>query len=198
MGQQVNKAIEQNESKSQEMKTSQGFRQTFIVPREASKAAEPTKTALDDPSAREQDETALGVRQLDDFELNAKLSRVLQGLLTGVSLVDKSNLHCLARGFLDLARELLNLLAVLFVGGRDTQSQQMAQGVDRHVNLAAFLALGPIIPGPRATFGAGLQRPAVEIAAEGRAFLPSASLNISLKSCTIASNTPALSQRWPC
>ena len=52
--------------------------------------------------------------------------------------------------------------ALLLVGRRDIDRQQLAQRIDRQVHLAAFLALMPIVPGPRTAFGAGLQRASVE------------------------------------
>lgn len=41
-------------------------------------------------------------------------------------------------------------------------SQEVTEGVDRQVQLGAFLALGAIIAGPGATLGRGAQRAAVE------------------------------------
>jgi hypothetical protein len=73
----LNKTIEQNESKSQEMKTGQGFRQAFIVAGQAAEAVEPAKTALDDPAAREQNEATFGIWQFDDFKLNAVLGKLV-------------------------------------------------------------------------------------------------------------------------
>jgi hypothetical protein len=186
------------------MKTGQGLREAFIVTRQAAKAAQPAETAFDDPATREQDKATFGIRQLDDFKLNAMLCGVLHGLVARVALVDKGDLYCFASDFLDFARQVFNLFPVLFVGGSHAQRQQMTQRVNRHVNLAAFLALGPIISGSRSAFWAGLQRSTVEDRAVGRAFRPSASLNpvtgvnTSRRSCTMASNTPALSQHCPC
>ncbi len=109
----------------QDKSESQGFRQAFIVTGEASEAAEPAKTALDDPTLREQDEATFGIGQFDDFKLNAKLSSVLHGLVAGVPLVDKGNLNVFTSHFLNLTGQLLNLLAVLLIGGGDAQHQQI-------------------------------------------------------------------------
>lgn len=65
MSKKVHKTIEQDESESQEMKASQGFRQAFIVTRQAAKAAQPAEAAFNYPATREQDKATFGIRQLD-------------------------------------------------------------------------------------------------------------------------------------
>lgn len=57
------------------------------------------------------------------------LCGILHGLVTRIALVVKGNLHSFAGDFLDFARQLFNLFPVLFVGGGDTQRQQMAQAL---------------------------------------------------------------------
>jgi hypothetical protein len=52
--------------------------------------------------------------------------------------------------------------AVLLVGRADVQREQVAQGVDRQMDLVALLALGSIVARSGATLGRASQRAAVQ------------------------------------
>jgi hypothetical protein len=52
------------------------------------------------------------------------------------------------------------------------QRQQVAQRVNRQVQLGALLALGAVIPGPLAALGCGTQRPAVQDGCTGLRLSP--------------------------
>jgi len=52
-----------------------GFYQPFIVPHQAAEAGLPGERSLDDPATRQQDETMLGLRQLDHVQFDAFVRR---------------------------------------------------------------------------------------------------------------------------
>ena len=58
---------------------------------------------------------------------------------------------------LNRLRQMPNLATILLVSRRHQQSQQMSQGVYRHVCLSAFTPLGTIVTSMIAAFRAGLQ-----------------------------------------
>ena len=57
---------------------------------------------------------------------------------------------------------MCDLGAVIGVGRRDVQGQEMAERVHRHVQFRALLALGPVVAGPLTALGRRPQRSAVE------------------------------------
>jgi hypothetical protein len=57
----MDKAMQHNHGKSQEMQPFQGLREPFVVSHEASKAAHPGKTTLHHPRTGQQDKAALGI-----------------------------------------------------------------------------------------------------------------------------------------
>jgi hypothetical protein len=100
-------------------------------------------------------------------------------------------LHFLGQG--------IDLAPLLLVGRRDAESQQMAQGIDSQMDFGAAPAFGTVIARSRAAFGRRWQGPAVENCRRGlRPVRPWASRNTARRSCTMVSNTPAVSQRWLC
>jgi len=68
----------------------------------------------------------------------------------GVSLIHEGQLHRLTRHVLHFLGQRTHLRAFLLVGRRDLGCQQITQRIDRHVHLAALLALVPAVtcPGP--------------------------------------------------
>jgi hypothetical protein len=91
------------------------------------------------------------------------LRRVICGrLIAGVALLDKRDLDCFARCFLNLLGQFSNLRPILLIGWCDQQRQQLAQRVDRQLDFAATPSFVAVIAGARSTLGRGLQRAAVE------------------------------------
>ena len=125
----------------------------LVVLDEASEADRPGEGALDHPGSRQQDEAALGLRQSDDLQCDAVLARSLSRPLPGVALIDIGEVDVIAGGGLDRLGELPDLGAVVGLGGRDVQRQEVAERVDSQVDLRAFLALGAIVFGPLAALG---------------------------------------------
>jgi hypothetical protein len=69
--------------------------------------------------------------------------RILSRLLTGVALIGKGDLDRGPRDVLHLGRHLCHLRPLLLTGSGHMQGQQIAQGIDRHMDLAAALAFPP-------------------------------------------------------
>jgi hypothetical protein len=84
------------------------------------------------------------------------------GLLPGVALIDIGKGYSLARRLLDCFGEAADLGAVIDIGGGDMERQQMAERIDRQMQLGAALALGTVIAGARAAFRSRAQGPAVK------------------------------------
>src|SRR5262245_42296919 len=137
MSHKLDKAFQHENGKGQEMQASQGFRQPFVVASQSAAASSPGKAALNDPTAGQQDKAQLGFWELDDFQLNAMLGRILGWLVAGVALVDKSQFYRLTGEGLNLLGQLLNLGTLWLIGWRDKQGQQMTQRVNGHMRLAA-------------------------------------------------------------
>src|SRR5688572_4524581 len=123
---------------SQEMQTSQSFRQTLIIANEATETSHPAEAAFNNPAAREKDKALFRLRQLDDDQANAMLLSLLSRQITRIGLVDKSDLDMVASGRLNLLSQLSHLSTVLVIGGGHVQGQQMPQRINRHMGLAAF------------------------------------------------------------
>jgi hypothetical protein len=93
---------------------------------------------------------------------HAVAGRGLMGVWTGIALVDKDDLDGVAGHLLDLLSQVSHLSPLLFIGRGDMQSQQVAQGINRHVNFTALFAFMAVIAGATATFRGRLQRPAIQ------------------------------------
>jgi hypothetical protein len=78
------------------MKACQGCRQSFTVPGQATEARGPGKTALHHSPARQQHEAVLGLREFHDFQVNAMRRGGLGGVVSGISLVNKSDVDRLS------------------------------------------------------------------------------------------------------
>lgn len=113
------------------MKPFQNVGQPFLITGQPPEAAQPAKVAFDHPPARQQHKAPLDVGQLDDLQRDAVVGCRLLGGLAGRRL--------------DSRRQLGDLRPVLGVGGRDVQCQQLAQRIDRQMDLAALAPLSGIL-----------------------------------------------------
>src|SRR5262245_3111482 len=127
------------------MQSTQCFRQSFIITRQAAEACYPTYAALYYPTPGQQDEAFLRRRQLDYFQTNTVCGGSLSGVFTRVALIYISYLDRCASYFLYLGAEFGNLCTVLFIRCRDVQGQQVAERVYRQVHFAAFATFGTIV-----------------------------------------------------
>src|SRR3954470_5992121 len=99
-------------------------------------------TADHDPTAWEQHEAPLGLWQLHHLQLDAVLAGCRGWLLAGVALIDEGDLYALAGRRLYGLGQPADLSTIIGIGGRDVQRQEVAEGIHRHVQLRALLALG--------------------------------------------------------
>ncbi len=80
---------------------------------------------------------------LDDDEVDAVPLGLGLGILARVALANIGDLDALAGGRLHGGGEALDLGAVLCVGRRDVQRQEMPQRIDRGMELRSLLAPSP-------------------------------------------------------
>ena len=114
------------------------------------------------PAPWQEHEAALGLGQLDDLQSDAVGHGVLGRGVARVPLIHKRHLHGGTGCLLHRRRQRGNLGAVLVIGRGDVQRQQMAEGIDRQMHLAALAPLGSVIPGPCSALRGRLQRLAVK------------------------------------
>lgn len=144
------------------MEVCEGLGASFVVFDEPSEAGRPGEGSLDDPSSWQQNESALGLRQLDDFEGNSVLGGRRRWLLARVSLVDEGDLDAFARLGLNGLGDPADLGAIVGVGGCDMQSQKMAERIDGQMQLRPLLAFGSVISRASAALGGRAQGAAVD------------------------------------
>ena len=134
------------------MKPCQRGRQPFIVSGESAEAGRPSEGALDHPAPWQKDEALPGYRELYHDQTDSLPGSLFGRFFSGVTLIDKSHFHLLARGLLHLFEQVSHLRALLLVGRRDFQSQQMTKGIDRRMHFASLFALIAIVASAVATF----------------------------------------------
>jgi hypothetical protein len=105
---------------------SEGRRESFVVASQATEASGGGEASLHHPAARQQDEAALGLGMLDHFQLDTMLGCRCFGRRSGVALVHIGQLDILFCNLLHLPGQFADLCAILLVGRRDMQGQQMA------------------------------------------------------------------------
>ncbi len=84
------------------------------------------------------------------------------GALTSIALIDPGDLDLVVGDGLHGARKPFHFTAILGAGRRHMQREQVAQRVDRHVDLRTLLAFATVIAGALAALRRGTQRPAVD------------------------------------
>lgn len=113
-------------------------------------------------------------------------------------LVYVRQLHVFPRGGLHRSGEVFDLRPVLFAGSDDLERQQMAVGVHRHMDLAAFASLGPIVAGAASALRGRLEGPAVQDGRAGPPSRPSPTRNNRRRFAAMCSKQPASTQRRTC
>ncbi len=156
------KTMKHEYSESQQMKTRQRLWPALIVTSQTTKTSRPSKTALHDPSARQQDKAAFGLWQFDDLQTYSVCLGRLCRLITRVSLIDERHLDMRARDFLDSRSQSAYLSPILLIGRRDQQGQQVAQRIHCRMHFAALAPLGSIVARSMSAFRARLQRSTVK------------------------------------
>ena len=183
--------MQQETDEGQEMQRRQGRGQALVVARQAAEARGPGEAALDDPAPGQEHEAALGLGQLDHLQLDAVRGGRGRWLLAGVALVDVGQLDVLAGHRLHRCGQRRHLRALLLVGGRHQQRQQVAQGVDGGMDLRSLAPLVPVVAGARAALGGRLQRAASRITARR---LASGALRPAAAACAGRARSPRSSR----
>jgi hypothetical protein len=153
----LNKTMKHENCKSQKVQSSQSFGKALIVTSKTTKTGYPAETAFNDSTARQKDKPLLRLWKLDDNQVNTMLLIRLNREVTRIALVNKSHLDMVASNLLNLLRQLLDLSAVLLISGSHVQGQQIAEGIDCQMRLAAFASLRPVVSCSLTAFRTGLQ-----------------------------------------
>src|SRR6266487_479369 len=156
------KTMKHEHGESQQVKTCQCLRPTFVIASQAAEACRPRKRALHHPSPGQQDKTALPIWQFDHLQTHAMSCCGLRWLITGISLIDICQLDGASGHFLHGGCQFLHLGSILLIGWGDMQSQQIAQRVHRRVDLTAFASLGSIVTCSVSTLWSRLQGSAIK------------------------------------
>src|SRR5882757_7020601 len=101
------------------MKACERRGESFIVAGKTTKAGRPSKGSLDHPAPWQEDKTALGFLELDDFQAQALGRGLRRRLLPGVALVDKGYFDRISGHGLNLPRQVCDLRALLLIGRRN-------------------------------------------------------------------------------
>src|SRR5882757_6330076 len=118
------------------MKACERRGESFIVAGKATKAGRPSKRPLHHPAPWQEDKTALGFLELDDFQAYSVGGGLRRGLLSGVALVDKGYFNGASGHGLNLPRQVCDLRALLLIGRRNLQGQEMSQCIDCDMHFA--------------------------------------------------------------
>ena len=116
------------------MEAGKGRGEPLIIAREAAETGGPGEGTLDHPAARQEHKAALGFGEFDYVQTDAVLRAGRRGVRSGVTLIYIRQFDVLLGHLLDSLREFPHLGAILLIGGRDFDGQQMAQGVYRNMH----------------------------------------------------------------
>lgn len=89
------------------METGECLGISLVILDKPSEPGGPREGSFDDPSTRQENEPTLGLRQFDDFELDAVPGRRLLSTFTGIALVDPGDLDAVVGDGLNGLGELL-------------------------------------------------------------------------------------------
>src|ERR1035441_9429036 len=140
--------IEHESEESQPVKASQRGGQSFIVSGESAETGGPCKGTLDHPSPWQKDKSSFGFLEFDHDQADSLLGCLFRRFFTGVTLIDKSDLDVPASNFLHVFDQIAYLRALLLVGRRDFQSQQMTQSIHCRMHLGSLSTLVSIVASP--------------------------------------------------
>jgi len=119
-------------------------------------------------------------------------------VLTGVSLIDIGQLDVFTRNLLHCLSQFLHLRAVLFVGRRNMQGQEMTQRIHSRMHLRSLAALGSIVAAAGPDSGVDCNVRLSRIMAVGWPLRPANSRNRMGRSSTIISKHRASIHRRIC
>ena len=159
--------MQHQRTEGNQMQADDRFGQTFVVPHQPSEAGLPGEGPFGDPTTGQEDEAMFGVRQLDHMQFDARGGRRLGRHLAGIPLVDVDQFDVFAGGVLDSLGERLDLGPILFVGRGDDQRQQLAQGIDRQMQLGPLLPFVPVVARAVSALGRALDGLTIEDGGRG-------------------------------
>jgi hypothetical protein len=137
------KAGQHQAGKGDKMQAGQGGGQPLVIAGQPPKASHPGEGPLDDPAARQEHKAPLGLGQFDHLQLHAVRGGGRRRRRARVALVDIGHLDMLADDLLNGLDQLAHLGPVSGIGRRDPQGQQLAQGVDRCIDLTVPASFSP-------------------------------------------------------
>ena len=107
----------------------------IVILHEPSAACGPGKQPFHNPLSGQQNEAALGLGQFDHFEPDPfGRGRLCRGL-SRVALVNIGKGDRIAYGILNIGSQAGDSRTIADIGSCHVQGQQMAERIDRHVNL---------------------------------------------------------------
>lgn len=162
-------------------------------------ARSPAECALHDPAAWQEHEAAFSLGEFDQTQFDAVLFHGLGGGFACIALINLRHFDAFRRCFLRSGSDGRDYTAILLAGCSHVQGQQIAQRVDRNVDLGTLPAFIPVVAGPPAALGRGLQGAAIDHrGGRVRPLSASAIRSSARRSCAMLSKQPALNQRIAC
>ena len=137
-------SCEQQRAEGHDMHGCQGVGELLIIAGQAMALPRPGTTPLHHPASWQQHEAFPGLGQPRHLEVQGVRLGLLRRVLLRLRLVDRGDLHGIARGVLDLCGQRMHLVAVGLVGRGHRHGQQMTQRIDRLVARRATAVCGPI------------------------------------------------------
>lgn len=157
-------------------------------------SSEPGESALDHPSAWQDDEAAHVVGTLDDFQSQARdFGDGIDDLVRMIAAVGPDELEP-GVALADLIQHQSRAVAILYSGGMDHDPDRQPFGVDERVKLAALHLLCGVVTYlvvSAAPFSADLSDWLSRTPAVGRASRPSFSRNWACRCAQMTSQTPS-------
>jgi len=181
-----------------EVEISESASVALIVLHQPPEPCRPGKGPLDHPAPRQQQEAALGVRQLHHLQFDAMRPGGLTGPLAGVALVDIGQFDALPGGDLYSLRQAADFGAVIHAGRRDGSASKWLSGSTAKRSFEPFLRLAPSEPARSPLSGEERKVRLSRMAALGCAVRPAARRNTARRSSASASKQPAANQRCAC
>ena len=109
--------------------------ESFIVPCETSESCGPGEASFYHPAAWQEHEASFGHGVFDHLKPDATLLGCFRRVGAGVALIDIGQFDRVAGHLLHLFSQGSDLSTITLVGGCDLQRHQVAQRVDRDVDL---------------------------------------------------------------
>jgi hypothetical protein len=137
-------SCEQQRAEGHDMHGCQGNGELLIIAGQAMASPHPGTTSLHHPASWQQHKAFPGLGQSRHLEVQGVRLGLLRRVLLRLHLVDRGDLHGIARNVLDLCGQHMHLVAVGLVGRGHRHGQQMTQCIDCLMARRAAVVCGPI------------------------------------------------------